>query len=358
MIRNGHIIADRYKILSYIGKGGMQNVYKAHDLKLDLELALKTPLSELEGKRFFKSAIIAAKVNHHNIAKTFDYVEDGESIFLAEEFVDGENLEEKLKHFEFIDPHYGACILHNLAKGIMASHKAGVIHRDLKPSNVMVAGGFQISNLKITDFGIATLTKDLFDEAAINGDLTRSTSGTIKGALPFMSPELMFGEKGKTIEASTDIWSLGAMMFRLLTGEYPFGVYLDAAVNVKTKQRKSWPAFMTANVQYEMLSQELQRIIDSCLNYDPNARPTATDLVKECEKLCYLSEERFIGTVYRLIQNGYSGFIDGLTEDSFFSMESVYGSKKPDIDKISRVCYSRFPGAPRSRAHPVILWKD
>ncbi|MBS1204078.1 MAG: protein kinase [Proteobacteria bacterium] len=358
MIAIGNIIADRYQVLKYIGKGGMQNVYKVLDLKLDLELALKTPLPGLESKRFLKSAKIAAKVNHHNVAKTFDYVEENGSIFLAEEYVDGENLEEKLRHFDFLDPHYGACILHNLAKGILASHRAGVIHRDLKPSNVMVSGGVQISNLKITDFGIATLTQEFFDEAAASGDLTRSTSGTIKGALPFMSPELMFGEKGKAIEASTDIWSLGAMMFRLLTGEYPFGVYLDAAVNVKTKNRMDWPNFMTSNPQYQNLSMELQKIIDACLNYDPRSRPTAEDLVKDCETLCYLSEKRFVGRVNNLIQGGISGFIDGIPNNSFFSMESVYGSKTPNTSDRNTVCYSTFEGHPCPRAHPVILWKN
>lgn len=358
MINPGKVIAERYKVLNYIGKGGMQDVFRVRDIKLDIELVLKTPLAGLEGKRFLKSAKIAAKVNHHNVAKTFDYVEDNERIFLAEEYVEGEDLEKKLKHFDFLDPHYGACILHNLAKGIMASHKAGVIHRDLKPSNVMISGGAHISNLKITDFGIATLTKELFDDAASNGDLTRSTSGTIKGALPFMSPELMFGAKGGAIESSTDIWSLGALMFRLLTGEFPFGVFLDAAVNVKTKNRKSWPTFMTSNPQYENLSKELQNIIDSCLEYDAGKRPSAEDLVKRCESLCYISEPRFIGDVYNIIQNGYSGFIDGNPTDSFFSMDSVYGIQKPNTADRRKVCYSTFPGSPRPRAHPIILWKD
>lgn len=358
MIAMGTVIANRYKILKYIGKGGMQDVYEALDLKLNLHLALKTPLPGLEGKRFLKSAKISARVNHHNVAKTFDYVEDNGHIYMAEEFVSGENLEQKLKHFEYLDPHYGACILHNLAKGIMASHRAGVIHRDLKPSNVMVSSGVNISNLKITDFGIATLTKDLFDEAAESGDITRSTSGTIKGALPFMSPELMFGEKGKAVESSTDIWSLGAMMFRLLTGKYPFGVYLDAAVNVKTKNREPWPSFMTGNQQYRSLALELQSIVDLCLDYNPEKRPTAEELVKKCENLCYLSEERFIGRVYNIIQNGYSGFISGNPSDSFFSMDSVYGEKRPNKTERSLVCYSTFQGSPRPRAHPVILWND
>jgi serine/threonine-protein kinase len=174
-------------------------------------------------------------------------------------------------------------------KGVAASHRVGVIHRDLKPSNIMVNTGVNFRHLKITDFGIATFTKDVFDEAAKGGDIMRSNSGTIKGALPFMAPEMMFRKPGENPGATVDIWSLGAMMFKLLTGEYPFGVYLEAAVNVKNRDRKAWPEFMTSYAQFKPLATELQAIVDSCLEYDPAARPTAEDLIRKCEDLCYLS---------------------------------------------------------------------
>lgn len=351
----GDVIADRYAIEAHIGRGGMQDVYRAVDSLLEDRVALKTPQAGQAGRRFKQSAIVSARVNHHNVAKTYDYVEENGNVFLVEEFMPGETLEDKLSFFGILDPHLGARVLHHLAKGVAASHHAGVIHRDLKPSNVMIASGVSFDGLKITDFGIATLAESVFEEAAAAGDLTRSTSGTIRGALPYMAPEMMFREPGDHPGTAMDIWSIGAMLFRMLTGEYPFGVYLDAAVNVKNRTRKPWPNFMTANPQFSSLASELQAIVDSCLNYDPAERPSADDLTELCANLCYNMAQREVGNVSSLFQNGYSAWIAGPAGTVFCSMESVYGPNRPDATKNAKVCYSKFPGFPRSRAHPVLV---
>lgn len=351
----GDVVGNRYTIQSHIGRGGMQDVYLANDLILGTNVALKTPQPGQAQKRFKRSAIIAARVNHHNIAKTLDYLEIDSNQFLIEEFVPGETLEDKAKRFKFVDPHLGARILHHLSKGVAASHLVGVVHRDLKPSNIIAAVGANLHELKITDFGIATLTQEVFDEAARDGDLTRSTSGTIRGALPYMAPEMMFRAPGEHPGTPSDIWSIGAMMFRLLTGEYPFGVYLEAAVNVKNQNRKPWPSFMMQNPQFAPLSLELQGIVESCLDYDPAGRPTAKDLIAKCSSLCYLSVDRREGNVSRLIQNGYSGFADSDGGSVFFSMESVYGPNYPNATARRGISFSSFPGSPCPRAHPVVI---
>jgi serine/threonine-protein kinase len=349
------IVGTRYRVISHIGRGGMQEVFLAYDQLLEMEVALKTPQLGQKNNGFKQSAIIAAMVNHHNVAKTLDCFEEDGVEYLIEEFVEGETLDEKLARFGFLDPHLGARVLHHLVKGVSASHRVGVVHRDLKPSNVMVTKGVNLHDLKITDFGIATLTKNVFDVAAKEGDITRSNSGTIKGALPYMAPEMMFRKPGENPGSTVDIWSVGAMMFRLLTGEYPFGVYLDAAVNVKTQQRKPWPDFMVRNAQFAPLSKELQALVESCLEYDPVARPSAQELTLRCQDLCYLSIDRSEGNVYNLIQNGYSGFIEGETDNVFFSMDSVYGIRRPNLGSEKSVCFSSFPGSPRPRAHPVVV---
>lgn len=356
-MHTGLIISDRYEVIRHIGSGGMQDVYLARDRLLEMNVALKTPQPGQALKRFKNSAIIAAKINNYNIAKTFDYIEEDGRYYLIEEFVEGETLESKLNTFGFLDPHLAAHVLHHLAKGILASHRAGVIHRDLKPSNIIASYGLNLFELKITDFGIATLTEEVFEDAHRKGDLTNSTSGTIKGALPFMAPEMMFRKPGETTDMPIDIWSLGAMMFRLLTGEYPFGLYLEAAVNVKNQTRKDWPTFMTSKAQFKPLAEELQKIVDSCLSYKPEDRPTALDLVNKCQHLCYLGTDREEGTVVNLIQNGYSGFAENPKKSVFFSMESVYGPVKPDAATNKRICFSSFPGNPRERAHPILLLK-
>lgn len=354
----GATVGNRYRVIRHVGRGGMQEVYCARDELLDLDVALKTPQAGQVNKRFKASAKIAAMVNHYNIAKTLDYFVDGGAEYLIEEFVAGETLEDKLARFGYLDPHLGARVLHHLAKGVAASHRVGVIHRDLKPSNVMVTKGVNLHLLKITDFGIATLTQEVFDDAAKGGDITRSNSGTIKGALPYMAPEMMFRKPGENPGATVDVWSLGAMMFRLLTGEYPFGVYLDAAVNVKNRTRKPWPEFMTWNLQFAPLARELQAVIDSCLEYDPAARPSADELVRRCQDLCYLAVDRCEGTVNNLIQNGYSGFIEGESGTVFFCKESSYGTRRPNTTSNRNVCFSSFAGSPRPRAHPVIVLND
>ncbi|WP_259753258.1 serine/threonine-protein kinase [Pseudomonas sp. GCEP-101] len=351
------LISNRYQVIKHIGSGGMQDVYLANDKLLGMHVALKTPQAGQAEKRFKNSAIIAAKINNHNVAKTLDYIEEDEQFFLIEEFVEGETLDAKLKKFGFLDPHLAAHVLHHLAKGILASHRAGVIHRDLKPSNIITSHGVNLYELKITDFGIATLTEEVFEDAHRKGDFTNSTSGTIKGALPFMAPEMMFRKAGDRTEKPVDIWSLGAMMFLLLTGEHPFGLYLDAAVNVKTKDRKPWPAFMTSNPQFKPLSEELQRIVDSCLAYEAEKRPTALQLAQMCQDLCYLGTEREEATVTNLIQNGFSGFAENDKKSVFFSMESVYGPTRPSAAANSNICFSSFPGHPRERAHPILVLK-
>ncbi len=354
-MKNGDVVSSRYVVQRHIGRGGMQDVYLASDQLLGIEVALKTPQAGQPDKRFSQSAIIAARVNHHNVAKTLDYFEEDNRLFLIEEYVPGETLDAKLTRFGAVDPHLGARVFHHLSKGVAASHHAGVVHRDLKPSNIIAEPGVNIHELKITDFGIATLTEEVFAQAAKEGDLTRSTSGTIRGALPYMAPEMMFRSPGDHPGSEADIWSLGAMMFKMLTGDYPFGVYLQAAVNVQNQKRAPWPKFMTNNPQYKPLAEQLQNLVEQCLMYDPAKRPSADQLVKEISNTCYINVHRSEGSVSNLIQNGYSGFANGDDGTVFFSMESVYGVRRPSVAKNNRICYSQFPGSPRHRGHPVVV---
>ena len=350
------LVSSRYLIERPIGRGGMQDVYLARDMLLDACVALKTPLPGQVDKRFEKSAQISARVNHHNVAKTLDYVDDGERLFLVEEYVEGEDLGRALDRFCVLDPHLGVKVFLRLAKGIAASHHAGVVHCDLKPSNVIVGEGFDV--LKITDFGVASLAEEVFVEERRRGDITRSASGTVKGALPYMAPELMFNNDGVRPERPSDIWSLGAMMFQVLAGFCPFGVYLDAAVNVKMQTRKPWPEFMLNKPQYKAISRELQSLVEECLEYDADNRPTADMLVSKLSDLCFVGSVRKYGVVDKLKSNGYSGLIIGDDgSEVFFSKESVYGPDGASIGPGSRVCYSCFPGEPNERAHPVILIK-
>lgn len=352
MIATGHIFQSRYQIVSKIGDGGMQSVYRALDLLVGRDVALKTPLPGQAAKRFADSAKIAAMVNHQNIAKTYDYFEEEDAVYLIEELVDGDNLDDVVPFGYQIDINTAAHIMLSLAKGICASHSAGVVHRDLKPSNIICARGTFLDIVKVTDFGIATLTDAFFAEEAKSGELTKSTAGTIKGAIPYMSPEMLFRQPGDHPDKPSDIWSLGAMMFRILTGDYPFGVGMFVPVNVTTGNRAPWPDFMLAKAQFRTLASELQAIVESCLVVDPASRPTAEQIVTACEALCFSTAAKRTGTVEKLGSTYGRIRSEGGTL-VHFHLDSYFGAQPIAVG--SSVVFSSYPGTPFWRAHPVAL---
>jgi serine/threonine-protein kinase len=331
----------------------MQDVYKAYDHLIGDHVALKMPQPGQATKRFKDSAMLAARVNHHNVAKTLDCFELNGTSYLVEELVEGQTLEEAtLGLIPQLDPPLAAHLFVHLAKGLAASHTAQVAHRDFKPSNVLVKGGLDLTEVKISDFGIATLAEELFEEVARKGDLTRSTSGTIRGALPYMAPEMMFRKPGDMVGKEADIWSLGAMMFRLLTGEFPFGEAMYVPANILNKTRVPWPSFMTSKSQFAPLAKSLMDIIDECLSYDKAARPSAADLVQKCDDLCFFWSPRQLGTVSNI--NGAQCFISA--EDGrrvFFHSTSVYGRGRLTVG--AKVLFSPHQGYPYPRAHPVVV---
>lgn len=343
---------NRYTIIKEIGEGGMQKVYLARDNMLNRNVALKTPKNKSAEKRFHRSAVLASKVNHPNVAKTLDYFTEGEREFLTEEFIDGVDLDQALlSNYTSVDPYLTAKIFHNLSKALSASHHVNVIHRDLKPSNIMVTGGVSATGLKITDFGISKMAGDEIDEAARNGQGSITSSQTAMGALPYMAPEIIQSQ-GKVSKPS-DVWALGAMMFRILTGEYPFGLGYMAIPGILSGKHVPYPDFITSNEQFEPLAQDVKKIIELCLNLDPVKRPTADQLVSLCGRLCYPVCDRQEGIIgdTRLAY----GFIRVHNQPQvFFHYDSVYGKKPFSNDK---VIFAKFLGGGHDRAHPVIKAK-
>lgn len=343
------LIHGRYRIINNIGEGGMQIVYAAMDIILNRKVALKTPKNDHANKRFKRSAIVSARINHPNVAKTLDYLEDGHRKYLVEEIIEGTDLDKAfLKNTKCLDPFLAARIFHYLAKGLAASHHVGVIHRDLKPTNVMVTGGFQIKEVKITDFGIAKMAGQEIVEAVEGGNDSISASATVVGALPYMAPEAI--ETPKEVDKPADVWSVGAMMFELLTGEKPYGVGLKVIKKISEAKPLEFPKFLTSNAQFAPLSNQLIKLVLQCLQIDPSARPTADTLVELCGNLCYPVENRCIGTVREIRYQAW-GFIDVKGEDIFFHRNSVYGDMPESGDK---VMLSKFHGGGACRALPVV----
>ncbi len=348
----GNEIGGRYTIEKYLGEGGMQFVYIALDKLTDRQVALKTPKNRSATKRFRRSAVVAAKVNHPNVAKTLDYVVEDDQRFLIEELVDGKDLRDALlNEAQYLDPFLAAKIFHHLAKGVAAAHHAGVVHRDLKPTNIMVVGDYSLNEIKITDFGIAKMAGEELQEAAEGGESSMTTSQTAVGALPYMAPEAI--ESPKTVGASADIWSLGAMLYHLLTGELPFGQGYRAVPRIIAASPPVIPPFLTHNPQFAPLAREVIDISLSCLKKDPADRPTADQLVAECGKLCYTSSPRHRGVVSKFYYNSY-GFIRTYKGDVFFHKDCVYG-QLPKVEE--RVIFSSYNGGGAPRALPVIKLK-
>lgn len=343
-------VSGRYKISGFVGEGGMQYVYQATDIILGRDVALKTPKVVSAEKRFHRSAVVSARVNHPNVAKTLDYFEHEGRAYLIEELVDGLDLDKAiLSRCKYLDPFLAARLFHHLAKGLAASHHANVIHRDLKPTNIMISGGFQLNSIKITDFGIAKMAHEEIAEAAEGGEETISTSQTVVGALPYMAPEAISSPRDVTLKV--DVWSLGAMMYEILTGSKPFGTGLRAVAAILEAKQPIYPDFLVQNTQFSVHTRPLMDIISLCLSKSPDARPTADQLVSKCGELCYPVSERKIGYV-RTYNNNYWGFIRGKDgTDVFFHKQSVYGAIPLEGQS---VLFSEYSGGRANRAYPVI----
>lgn len=225
MIAKDHIINDRYRIIRMIGEGGMANVYLAHDTILDRNVAVKILRGDLADdekfvRRFQREAIAASSLSHPNIVEMYDVGEDGGKYFIVMEFIEGRTLKSLIKKRGALTLPEVIDIMMQLTSGIACAHDSYIIHRDIKPQNVMILDDGRV---KITDFGIAM--------ALNNNELTQTNS--VMGSVHYLPPEQASGS-GSTIKS--DIYSLGILMYELLTGKVPFKG--DNAVEIAIKQMK------------------------------------------------------------------------------------------------------------------------
>ena len=209
---------SHYKIIEKIGSGGMGVVYKARDTKLDRFIALKFLSQNLTSdeeatQRFKREGKSAAVLNHPNIVTIYEIGEHDGQLFITMEYVDGRTLREEIDEQQLGNSEIRSIAI-QLCEGLTKAHEAGIVHRDIKPENILIDNDGRV---KILDFGLAKLKG--------TDNLTKDTStlGTIK----YMSPEQIRGEK---VDHRTDIWSLGVILYELLSGEAPFKGEYDQAV--------------------------------------------------------------------------------------------------------------------------------
>lgn len=255
---NGRIISH-YKIISELGEGGMGVVYKALDTKLDRHVAIKFLPQHLQSDpeartRLIREAKATSALNHANIAVVHEIGEtpDGQT-FIVMAYYEGQTLREKL-HSGALSVDEAITIVSQIASGLGKAHEKGIIHRDIKPANILLGGDGQA---KLADFGLAKLS----------GQTNVTKTGATLGTVSYMSPEQLTGE---TLDQRSDIFSLGVVLFELLTGMRPFSGDNDAAVlygivNATPKRLADFDP---------TLPDALQRVVDGCLAKEREKRYT------------------------------------------------------------------------------------
>jgi serine/threonine-protein kinase len=286
----GKTLSDRYYIRRLVGEGAMGRVYEGHHTGIGKRVAIKIAQkverrkSEL-AKRFQREASAPAQIGHPNVADVTDCgtTEAGEFFFVME-FIDGVSLETVIKRDGQIGIERALAIATQICRALEAAHRAGIIHRDLKPSNVMLVRSQDEEELvKVLDFGVAKFLHDTSDAA--NLTLTGATVGTPK----YMSPEQIRG--GGTVDFRSDIYSLGAILYTMLSGGH---LPIEGASVEEICQRKLTRDASPLHDHRSDLPQDLEELILRCLSRNPAERPQSTEELKK-QLVVHLESIRAMG---------------------------------------------------------------
>ncbi|MFN7996127.1 MAG: serine/threonine-protein kinase [Bryobacteraceae bacterium] len=252
----GTLLADRYRVIGPLGKGGMGEVYRATDIRLAQTVALKFLPEEAAADpgrlaRFHNEVRIARQVTHPNVCRVHDIGEVEGIPFLSMEFVDGEDLASLLRRIGRLPQDKAIEIARKLCAGLAAAHSQGVLHRDLKPANIMIDGRGQVI---ITDFGLAGLAAEMEGAEIRNGTPA------------YMAPEQL---SGKEVSTQSDLYSLGLVLYEVFTGKKAFEA--STLAEMIRLREEGPPASVTSIVRD--IDPGVERVIVRCLDPDPRKRP-------------------------------------------------------------------------------------
>ena len=284
MLTSGTVLG-RYQVGRPLGAGGMGEVYLATDTRLDRKVALKVLPDDVAGdpdrmERFAQEARTASGLNHPNIITIYEIDQSGSTAFIATEFIDGATLRERLR----AQPMSAAEVLDvavQVAGALAAAHASGIVHRDIKPENIILRSD---GIAKVLDFGLAKLTAggspELLDDEAPTRAQVKTDSGIVMGTATYMSPEQA---RAEAVDARTDIFSLGVVIYELLTGRLPFaGTSIYEIMAAILSEREAPPLSRYSS----SLPAELERIVAKALRKDREERYQNTkDLLLDLQSL-------------------------------------------------------------------------
>ena len=274
-----------YEIQSSIGAGGMGEVYRAHDTRLKRDVAVKVlpqalSLDADRLRRFEQEALATAALNHPNILAVFDIGTEGGSPYVVSELLEGETFRERLRSGA-IPVRKALDYSLQIAHGLAAAHEKGIVHRDLKPENLFLT---KDGRVKILDFGLAKLTQIEPSAQTSLRTVTQGTeAGVVMGTAGYMSPEQV---RGTAVDARSDIFSFGAILYELLSGKRAF--HGETPADTMTAILKDDPPDLTETNRN--ISPALERIVHHCLEKNPESRfHSASDIAFDLEHLSGIS---------------------------------------------------------------------
>jgi serine/threonine protein kinase len=253
----GSLFAGRYQIIEELGKGGMGKLYRTLDLKLQEEVALKIIKPEIASdketiERFSNELKLARRISHKNVGRMYELMEDGTTHYITMEYIAGQDLNGLIRQSGRLTVETAVSIARQVGEGLAEAHRLGVIHRDLKPNNILID---RDGRAKILDFGIARSVR----APAITAE------GLIVGTLGYMSPEQV---EGREIDARSDIFAFGCVLYEMLTGKSAFGRETTAQT-IAAVLHEDPPRVSEFGVG---IPEELQKILNRCLEKDPERR--------------------------------------------------------------------------------------
>ncbi len=269
------VLDQRYELLEHIGGGGMADVYKAHDTVLDRMVAVKILHAQLAGdedflEKFHLEAKGAARLSHPNIVGIFDVGQDEDKHYIVMEYIAGETLKKKIQREGKLTVEEALRIAKEIARALREAHKNNLVHCDIKPHNILVTPDGRV---KVADFGIAR---------AVTSS-TMTYNGNVIGSVHYFSPEQA---KGTKVTPKSDVYSLGVVLYEMLTGVLPFTGETTVSIALKHLQEEPRPVCQHDRTLPPMV----EAIVQKAMAKDPEDRPSSDELIEDIQQA-----ERFLG---------------------------------------------------------------